>query len=84
MAEKLMDVCAWGSAATSGASRNATAPTNTAFTRMGRAVEEKKGAKATMPLMRTRASVIALRNVGQSVMHLPQAELAELAALRAC
>jgi hypothetical protein len=51
---------------------------------MGRAVDEKKGAKATMPLMRTRASVIALRNVGQSVMHLPQAELAELAALRAC
>ena len=67
MAGKLMAVCAWGSVATSGASRNATAPTKTAFTRMGRAVDEKNGAKATMPLTRTRASVIALRNVGQSV-----------------
>ena len=35
---------------------------------MGRAVDEKKGAKATMPLTRTRASVIALRNVVQSVI----------------
>jgi hypothetical protein len=34
---------------------------------MGRAVDEKKGAKATMPLTRTSTSAIALRNVGQSV-----------------
>ena len=50
-----------GSAATSGASRKATAPTNTALARKGSAVEEKNGAKTTMPLIRTRASVIALR-----------------------
>jgi hypothetical protein len=35
---------------------------------MGSAVEEKKGAKATIPLTRTRASVIALRKLVQSGM----------------
>ena len=33
---------------------------------MGSAVEEKNGAKATIPLTRTRANVIALRKVVQS------------------
>ena len=43
-------------------------PTKTALARMGSAVEEKNGAKATIPLTRTRASVIALRKVVQSVI----------------
>jgi hypothetical protein len=33
---------------------------------MGSAVEEKRGANATIPLTRTRASVIALRKLVQS------------------
>jgi phage terminase Nu1 subunit (DNA packaging protein) len=35
---------------------------------MGSEVEEKKGAKATIPLTRTRASVMALRNVAHCGM----------------
>jgi hypothetical protein len=35
---------------------------------MGSAADEKNGAKATIPLTRTRASVIAVRNVVQSVI----------------
>jgi len=35
---------------------------------MGSAVEEKNGAKTTIPLTRTRASVMALRNVVQSAI----------------
>ena len=66
IAEKLSVACAFGSVATSGATSHATTPTKTAFARMGSAVDEKNGAKATMPLSRTMASVIALRNVGQS------------------
>jgi hypothetical protein len=52
--------------ATSGASKNATAPTKTALARRGNAVEEKNGAKATIPLTLTRASVMALRKLAQS------------------
>jgi hypothetical protein len=39
---------------------------------MGKAVEEKNGAKATIPLTRTMASVIALRKWLQSVMFVPR------------
>jgi hypothetical protein len=51
-----------------GASRKASAPTNTDFIRAGSATEAKNGAKATIPLSRTRASVIALRKWVQSLM----------------
>ena len=66
IALKLISAWAFGSEATSGASRNATASTNTALARTGSADEEKNGAKSTIPLTRIRASVIALKNVVQS------------------
>jgi hypothetical protein len=48
---------------------------------MGNAVDEKKGANATMPLTRTRVSVIALRNPLHSCIGiiLIQAFLAQIA-----
>jgi hypothetical protein len=36
------------------------------LTRIGNAVEEKNGAKATIPLTRTRVSVMAVRKLAQS------------------
>ena len=65
--EKPRVTCALGKVATSGASKNATAPTKTALARIGRAVEEKNGAKATIPLTRTRTSVMEQRKLPHSI-----------------
>ena len=54
---------------------------------MGKAVEEKNGAKATIPLTRTRASVMAQRKLLHSISFpcgIAVFFLAALAALRAC
>src|SRR5579863_6204185 len=68
IAVKLMSARALGSAATRGARSHATASTKTALARTGSAVEEKNGAKTTIPLTRSSASVIAARKVVQSVI----------------
>src|SRR6202035_1601837 len=63
-----MSTCALGSAATRGASSHATASTKTALARTGSAVDEKNGAKTTMPLTRNSASVRAARKALHSVI----------------